>query len=93
MELDRPDIEGRGVTMAQIGPYKKFTTKDALFFAFLFIVCVAGSVGILWFAVGIENGNTIIKDFLRSFLDNAVGIVCALLVFNIFLAVYYSKRR
>lgn len=79
--------------MAQIGPYKKFTIKDALFFAFLFVICVVGSVGFLWFAVGMENGNVIIKNFLKSFLDNAVGIVAVLLLFNIFLAIYYSKRR
>ena len=93
MGLDRPNNEGWTVTMAQIGPYKKFTTKDAIFFAFLFVVCVAGSIGIFLFAVGIENGNAIIKTFLKSFLDNAIGIVGALLLFNIFLAVYYSKRR
>ena len=79
--------------MVQVGPYKKFTQKDILFFVFLLFICVAGSVGIFWFAVGIENGNVIMKNFLRALLDNAVGIVAALLLFNLFLAVYYSKRR
>ena len=73
--------------------YKKITPKDALFFAFLLAVCVVGSVGIFWFAVGIENGNTIMKNFFKALLDNAVGIVIILLLFNLFLVVYYSKKR
>lgn len=79
--------------MAGSSPYKKFTYKEVLFFLFLFILCVAGSVGIFWFAVGIENGNRIIQNSLKALLDNAVGIVVILLLFNLFLAVYYSKRR
>ena len=79
--------------MSQTGPYKKFTAKEALFFVFLLVLCVAGSVGIFWFAVGVENGNTIMKSFLKSLLDNAVGIVVILLLFNLFLVVYYSKKR
>lgn len=75
------------------GPYKKFSARDAVFFAFLFIICVAGSVAVLWFAVGLENGNVIVREFLRSLLDNAVGIVVALILFNIFLVLYYSKRH
>lgn len=73
--------------------YKKFSTRDALFFMFLFIVCVIGSVAVLWFAVGVENGNRIVKDFMRALLDNAVGIVAALILFNVFLVFYYSKKR
>ena len=79
--------------MPQTGLYKKVTSKDILFFAFLFVLCVAGSVGILWFAVGIENGNVIMKSFFKSLLDNAVGIVVILLLFNLFLVVYYSKKK
>ncbi len=75
------------------GPYKKFSPRDAAFFVFLFILCVAGSVAVLWFAVGVENGNQIVKDFMRALLDNAVGIVAALILFNIFLVFYYSKKR
>lgn len=75
------------------GTYKKFSARDAVFFAFLFIICVAGSVAVLWFAVGLENGNVIVREFLRSLLDNAVGIVVALILFNIFLVLYYSKRH
>ncbi len=79
--------------MTKAGRYKKFTAKDVLFFVFLFVLCGAGSVGFLWFAVGMESGNVIIKNFLKSLLDNAVGIVIVLLLLNIFLALYYSKRR
>jgi|CXWL01.1.fsa_nt_gi hypothetical protein len=79
--------------MVELGPYKKFTQKDIIFFVFLFVVCIAGSVGIFWFAVGINNGNVIMKNFLKALLDNAAGIIAALLLFNLFLAVYYSKRR
>ena len=79
--------------MSQIMPYKKITSKDAVFFILLFILCVVGSIGIFWFAVGIENGNVIMKNFLRSLLDNAVGIVAALLLFNVFLVFYYSRKR
>lgn len=64
-----------------------------MFFAFLLAVCVAGSVGVFWFAVGIENGNVIMKNFFKSLLDNAVGIVAILLLFNLFLVVYYSKKN
>lgn len=72
---------------------KKIIPEDALFFVFLLAVCVAGSVGIFWFAVGIENGNAIMKSFMKSLLDNAVGIVIILLLFNLFLVVYYSKKH
>lgn len=75
------------------GPYKKFSPRDAVFFAFLFIICVAGSVAVLWFAVGVESGNQIVKDFMRVLLENAVWIVLALILFNIFLVMSYSKKR
>ena len=79
--------------MAQENPYRKFTSKDLIFFLFLLLLCVAGSVGIFWFAVGVESGNRIIQGFMGSMLHNAVGIVGVLLLFNIFLVVYYSKKR
>jgi hypothetical protein len=79
--------------MPQSGPYKKVTPGEILFFVFLFVLCIAGSAGIFWFAVGIENGNRIMQGFLRSLLDNAAGIVTVLLLFNIFLVLYYSKKR
>jgi hypothetical protein len=73
--------------------YKKFTPKDLAFFVFLLALCAAGSVGIFWFAVGVENGNRIIEGFMRSLLGNAVGIVVVLLLFNVFLVFYYSKKH
>lgn len=76
-----------------LGSYKKFSTKDAIFFLLLFVLCLAGSVAVLWFAVGVESGNLIIQDFLRSLLDNATGIVIALMGFNILLVLYFSKHR
>jgi hypothetical protein len=79
--------------MPHTGPYKKVTPRDILFFAFLIVVCVLGSAGIFWFAVGIESGNRIMEGFMRSLLGNAVGIVVALLLFNIFLVFFYSKKR
>lgn len=78
--------------MPQPGLYKKITPQDALFFIFLFVLCVAGSAGIFWFAVGIENGNAIMKSFMKSLLDNAVGIVIILLLFNLFLVLYHFKK-
>lgn len=75
------------------GTHKKFSPRDAVFFALLIIICVAGSVAVLWFAVGVESGNQIIKDFMRALLDNAVGIVLALILFNILLVMFYSKKR
>jgi hypothetical protein len=79
--------------MPHSGQYKKVTPREIVFFAFLLILCVAGSVGIFWFAVGVESGNRIMEGFMRSLLDNAVGIVGILLLFNIFLVLYYSKKR
>jgi hypothetical protein len=73
-------------------PYRKFTPKDLVFFVFLLIVCVIGSVGIFWFAVGVESGNRIIEGFMKSLLNNAVGIVAVLLLCNVFLVLYYKKR-
>lgn len=74
------------------GKYKKFTAYDILFFCFLFILCVAGTVGFMWFAVGIESGNVIMKNSLKALVDNAPGIVIVLLVFNMLLALFYSKK-
>ena len=79
--------------MPHDGPYRKVTPREIVFFCFLTALCVAGSVGIFWFAAGIENGNRIMKGFMQSLLHNAVGIVIALLLFNVFLVIYYSKKR
>jgi hypothetical protein len=79
------------MSAADSGQYRKITAKELLFFVFLLVVCVVGSVGIFWFAVGVESGNRIIKGFMQSLMGNAVGIVAVLLVFNILLVVYYSK--
>jgi hypothetical protein len=79
--------------MVQIGPYKKFSLYDVVFFVFLLVLCIAGTVGFMWFAVGIENGNKIMTNFFKSLLKNSVGIIAALIFFNIFLAFIYSKKR
>ena len=79
--------------MAQEKQFRKFTLGELAFFMFLLIVCIAGSIGIFWFAVGIENGNRIIEGFMQSLLRNAAGIVVVLLLFNIILALYYSKKK
>lgn len=79
--------------MVQIGPYKKFSLYDIVFFVFLLVLCIAGTIGFMWFAVGIENGNKIMTNFLKSLLKNSVGIVAALIIFNFFLAYFYSKKR
>jgi hypothetical protein len=73
--------------------YKKVTVQEIWFFVFLFVLCAAGSVGIFLFAVGMENGNRIVRAFMQSLLNNAVGIVVTLILFNIFLALYYSRKR
>ncbi len=75
------------------GKYKKFTLYDVLFFCFLFVLCVAGTVGFMWFVVGIENGNSIMKGSLKALVDNALVIVAVLIVFNVFLALFYSRKR
>jgi hypothetical protein len=79
--------------MAPERPYKKFSPKELAFFLFLLVLCVAGSIGIFWFAVGIESGNRIMEGFMRSLLDNAVAIVAVLLLFNLFLVFWFSKKR
>lgn len=78
--------------MVSKGKYKKFGAYDVLFFCFLFVLCVAGTVGFMWFAVGIENGNIIMKNSLKALIDNAPGIVLVLLFFNVFLALFYSRK-
>jgi hypothetical protein len=74
-------------------PYKKFTPKELAFFVFLLVLCAAGSIGIFWFAVGVESGNRIMEGFMRSLLHNAVAIVIILLMFNILLVWFYSRKR
>lgn len=79
--------------MVQIGPYKKFTVKDVLFFVFLTLICIIGTVGFMWFAVGIGNGNRIMTGFLKNLLRNSIGIVIMLIIFNVALAYFYSKKQ
>ena len=56
--------------------------KDLIFFVFLFLVCIIGSVGIFLFAVGIETGHPIIIAAMRSLLDNFYLVFFSLLFFN-----------
>lgn len=79
--------------MASNGKYKKFTASDVLFFLFLLAICVAGTIAFMWFAVGIENGNTVMKNSLKALVENAPAIVIALLVFNFLLVFIYSRRK
>ncbi len=79
--------------MVSKGKYKKVSLYDILFFCFLFLLCGAGTVGFMWFAVGIEKGNVIMKNSLKVLIDKAPGIVIVLLVFNVLLGLLYSKNR
>lgn len=79
--------------MASNGKYKKFTASDVMFFIFLLAICVVGTVGFMWFVVGIENGNAVMKNSLRALAKNAPSIVIALLVFNVLLVYFYSRKK
>lgn len=72
---------------------KRHSMADVLFFGFLFIVCAVGTIGFMWFVLGIENGNVVMKNALKALVDNALGIVIVLLVCNGFLAYFYSRKR
>ena len=66
--------------------------KDLIFFTFLFVVCIAGSVGIFLFAVGLDTGHPIVVGAMKALLENFYLVFFSLLFFNVILFYIYKNR-
>ena len=65
---------------------------DLIFFIFLFATCIAGSVGIFLFAVGMESGHPIVVGAMKALLDNFYLVFFSLLFFNVVIFYIYKQR-
>ena len=67
--------------------------KDLIFFICLFLICIAGSVVIFLFAVGIESGHPIVVGAMKALLENFYLVFFSLLFFNVILFYIYKNRN
>ena len=68
-------------------------TKDLFFFIFLFVLCLLGSIGIFFVAVGLENGNRIVEGAMKALLAHALWIFALFILLNIALVLLYTWQK
>lgn len=71
----------------------KSPQQHAVFFTILFTACMVGSVGIFFFAVGLETGNRVVNFAMRTLLENAMIVVGLVAVFNVAVFMVYLKNK
>ncbi len=73
--------------------YQKPTLQNIVFFIFLFVTCVLGSIGIFIFGVGMETGNRIVSDVMTLLVANAGWVFGLFGLFNVMIWLIYRKGR
>ena len=75
-------------------PLKPTSNKqNTVFFTVLFTACIAGSIAIFLFGVGMETGDPIVRNVMKVLLKNTFLVMVAFVLFNAAILWTYWLRK